>query len=487
LKFIFLLLILIPIQSFAWSHHNRLTQVAISGNTMDDIRNQKIVVTDFSNVVKNAAYILQDLKTLKTLKDNKGYLMYEDINDYNPSLSFNENIKINRNYIYQANYSGPSSYFLNLCGAKCQNVERVSYVSAPYIVNSPFEDKVGQTVTAGDILVKYVDEPDWGMDQLLFNSDQYPEIGKVCKNVNDPTTCENKYAKMGAADNKDPVPTQAFRHMYWQWDWDYHYFVQSIRLPMTHGPLGQAPARAGLFAALSKRAFEFTRSAEANPQKLNLDYWGYRFLANALHYLEDVSQPYHSTQTATKKFITMAFPGKDKAESRKTIYDNCGLNILGCAMFSLEVQHVLTYYHFAFEDYIARLLEKYFLNAADAPEAKEFIDTLSIPSIVDDRLAKSKEGIYIQTTNLALYAISQASQAGQSSLEFFPGIPSTYLQFDGNASKIYMDDKYWNSVFQKGQTNSKEKQDYFSVVHTMYSPMGSEVRAAIKAGAPNLN
>jgi hypothetical protein len=50
------------------------------------------------------------------------------------------------------------------------------------------------------------------------------------------------------------------------------------------------------FVELSKQAFE-----------KNDEYWGYRFLARALHYIEDLSQPYHNAPGSFFEMIGAAF------------------------------------------------------------------------------------------------------------------------------------------------------------------------------------
>jgi hypothetical protein len=57
------------------------------------------------------------------------------------------------------------------------------------------------------------------------------------------------------------------------------------------------------FVELSKQAFE-----------KNDEYWGYRFLARALHYIEDLSQPYHNAPGSFFEIIGAAF---NKDISRK--------------------------------------------------------------------------------------------------------------------------------------------------------------------------
>ncbi|HBN08326.1 MAG TPA: hypothetical protein DD435_06680 [Cyanobacteria bacterium UBA8530] len=106
------------------------------------------------------------------------------------------------------------------------------------------DKKVGERTTAREILIHYADEPDWGMDANLNLSSFQPIIGG----------------------------SRGYRHQY--------YFFGLLRL-------GQGPERAAYFYDMSKQAFAKGDS-----------YWGFRFFARCLHYLQDLGQPLH-TQPAT--------------------------------------------------------------------------------------------------------------------------------------------------------------------------------------------
>src|ERR1700728_2940387 len=178
--------LLLGTQAFAWSNHFRLTEIATS--SMSELQTKQVIVTDFSDVVKNQAYLLQDLKDLKKF--------CQDTDDYNSSLSFNENLKINKTYVFKT-------------------------------------PDLGQKKSVAAVLSQYSDEPDWGMDQLLFIKGQYPNIWK------------SEYSFMGGSDPNDPVPTQAFRHMYWE-PFKVGQPSATFKLP-TFKSMGQAPDRAAIF------------------------------------------------------------------------------------------------------------------------------------------------------------------------------------------------------------------------------------------------
>lgn len=123
----------------------------------------------------------------------------------------------------------------------------------------------GQTMTAKAILARYSVEPDWGFDQNLNASWQQKFMGGYTG-----------------------LSSQAYFHMY--------YPSFTVHLPVPGIEMGAAPARLELFAAAARRAFE-----RGDP------YWGFRFLACALHYIEDVAQPFHATQTSVH-FVSLGHP-----------------------------------------------------------------------------------------------------------------------------------------------------------------------------------
>jgi hypothetical protein len=127
---------------------------------------------------------------------------------------------------------------------------------------------IGPEKTAADILIHYVDEPDGAIDTGLNRS---PYIERVSES-------------MSYFQASDPQ-THAFRH----------YYVPSSWLPPIVSPKGIAPYRAALYAKLSEGAFH-----TGHP------YWGYRFLAWSMHYLQDVTQPWHTTFLPNLSFLRLS-------------------------------------------------------------------------------------------------------------------------------------------------------------------------------------
>ncbi len=116
-----------------------------------------------------------------------------------------------------------------------------------------------ETVEAGEILCTFADEPDWGMDQDLFSVEAYgygnPPFGS-------PTGKSSQAAFHMAFLHGPPV----------------------LRLLLPHLGTSFMAERVEAFIALSRLAFE-----------KDVKYWGWRFAAWAVHYLQDLTQPYHAS------------------------------------------------------------------------------------------------------------------------------------------------------------------------------------------------
>lgn len=106
-----------------------------------------------------------------------------------------------------------------------------------------YVDKLlGETTNAREIMIRYADEPDWGLDDGLSASPLQALTGG----------------------------SKGYRHQ------SYH---------MANGVLkvGEGPKRAKAYYELARVAFR-----KKDP------YWAFRFLARSVHYLEDMGQPYHT-------------------------------------------------------------------------------------------------------------------------------------------------------------------------------------------------
>jgi len=181
----------------------------------------------------------------------------------------------------------------------------------PEFVIKYVEGEIGGRTKASDILINYSDEPDWDFDTNL-------ELNKL-------------QALTGGS--------QGYRHMY------FSVFAGLLKA-------GDAPKRANHFFEMSKIAFG-----------KGDNYWGFRFAARAIHYLEDLSQPHH------------AYP--------------VPLDVLFKKFFNVKRLTILaTNAHYGYEDFNGYLFEHKkdeFYNLL--PEVK----TVKIDDVADNAIKLSKE------------------------------------------------------------------------------------------------
>lgn len=295
-------------------------------------------------------------------------------------------------------------------------------------------ESVGRAIPVADVLSKYSDEPDWGMDQGLFEADQYPELW------------DDAYSMMGGKEKG--TPSQAFRHMYWpEFSWTSPLATFKLPFGKLGQPMGQAPERARIFV-------EWSLKAKAAGE----DYWAARFLANAIHYLQDVGQPFHSTQTPTKKYLLMPFT---KEQGR------------GFKHFVLQITRVVSYYHFAFEDYLSSLM--------DSPEGRGLWDALARAAEPHPALefsAARENDVVRQVQEMALFSNQFASDVASACLEFFPEMTEPFASI--HPKEFLHSPAIWSEIEKRGSQDSAAKTVYFDVVQRTFGAVGVATRALVK-------
>jgi hypothetical protein len=292
----------------------------------------------------------------------------------------------------------------------------------------------GAAVSILEVLAVYSDEPDWGMDKEIFG--QYPEIWK------------DEYARMGG---KEGTPSQAFRHMYWP-EFSWRMPLRTLKSPVAKlfSPMGLAPERAALFVDLSRKA----RAAGHL-------YWSVRFVANALHYLEDVAQPFHAAQTPTKRFLLPPLLNRSHGN--------------GLENYVLQVQNIVSYYHYAFERYIARQMKAHYAGES-SPEGKALVETLA-GELSDPPAGQGAADIAGLVVAMAGRSASQSAKAGQASMDFFPPIQARFDSFD--PEQTVHSDGWWEETARNGKIDSAAKREYSAVVQETFSRLGSAIRTVV--------
>jgi hypothetical protein len=199
-----------------------------------------------------------------------------------------------------------------------EEIDRDEY--NPEFVIKYVEGEIGGKTKASNILINYSDEPDWDLDTNL-------ELNKL-------------QTLTGGS--------QGYRHMY------FSVFAGLLKAgdAPKRAKAGDAPKRANHFFEMSKTAFG-----------KGDNYWGFRFAARAIHYLEDVSQPYHT------------YPAP--------------LDVLFKKFFNVKKLTILvTNAHYGYEDFNGYLFEykkEEFYNLL--PEVK----TVKIDDVIDSTIKLSKE------------------------------------------------------------------------------------------------
>jgi len=134
--------------------------------------------------------------------------------------------------------------------------------------------------------------------------------------------------------------SQGYRHMF--------YPSERWKFPLLFLPMGKAPDRAEHFFNKAKEEFK-----KGNPSS------GWLYLSWSLHYIEDLSMPYHTCQTSFKFFMW-----KSPIEGTTNVTKN---------------------FHYAFEDFVYYLL----LNEIDGKIYLSLIDALSEPETLPFNDVKS--------------------------------------------------------------------------------------------------
>lgn len=134
-------------------------------------------------------------------------------------------------------------------------------------VNTPVQKiNAGEKLSPLEIITSYADEPDYGLDINLWSTDN-TWFGK-----------QYGFGKQLWGNPKVFFTSQTQFHMGFFHEPKYFYVLSPS---LNHF---YPEYRIHLYLSLSKFAFQTDHP-----------YWGYRFLSWALHYVQDLSQPYHST------------------------------------------------------------------------------------------------------------------------------------------------------------------------------------------------
>ncbi|GBF49989.1 hypothetical protein LPTSP4_15100 [Leptospira ryugenii] len=271
---IILLLLFAHNTLLAWNNHAGLTQIILTSYWKQGVPNQIPVESLEDFIIKERdslpavfAEIEETIaKDLPHYPKTPSHFLFqpESITQENAKQKFFHALRVNPNhqttaYIQKVNIRAETESPL---------LNRITILNdkGKLVLETFEETKDGQFVSPLDVLVTAVDEPDYDLDLYLF-SDNESEFGK-----------QYGFGEQSFGNPKYEYSSQAPFHMGF-----YH-----------------EPAIIFSLAGFLKRTYpeyriyQFTKLAEYAKKKGH-HYWAYRFAGWALHYLQDLSQPYHAS------------------------------------------------------------------------------------------------------------------------------------------------------------------------------------------------
>lgn len=196
------------------------------------------------------------------------------------------------------------------------------------LTNESFQPlPVGSSITPAEILVTAVDEPDYDLDMYLF-SDSDSSFGKVYG-----------FGEQPFGNPKYEFSSQAPFHM--------GFYHESSLIFTLAGFLKKTYPE--------YRIYQFTKLSE-HAFKTGHPYWGYRFAGWALHYIQDLTQPYHSSvlprvgagkQIGVQFLATVGFPGSkekmiDYISNRHTLIEEYQYYLIKELLFTKNKDHIVS-------------------------------------------------------------------------------------------------------------------------------------------------
>lgn len=271
-KFLLFAIFLTSNSLFAWSNHGLSTYVALRNTELQKAPKVKVEkLEDFLEAEKvNLSGHLQKIENrIKELG-----LQFTDVpQKFNPELkdaelkeSFLHSLRVNTRVHYglylQDIPSANTGSRPKIPAKQISLIEDISLARKHLLVLKDKEDVEPLLVVS-----TYVDEPDFGMDIGLFEDVENSPEGKLYG-----------FGKIPFGNPRLEYATQAPFHMAFFYELPTTYWAkQSIKRTFPDTRILQ-------YRELSAYAF-----------KTGHPYWGYRFAAWALHYIQDLSQPYHSS------------------------------------------------------------------------------------------------------------------------------------------------------------------------------------------------
>lgn len=426
-----------PLSLFAWSSHFVLTTAVLKQEK--DLWNPTIHPETLDNFLKKEKTGIQELlaQTEKWAQNSISYypplpknLEFGKETNIPIQLQFAHALRINPNLnfpLYLQFSTKPHRISGNPIERSKVMLNFLADATWMYIDSPPLEGITEkQLVSPAEIITTASDEPDYGMDLNLFE-DNHSTFGKLYHFGTEPFG------------NKDvSFATQAPFHM------GFYYESWIIYKLASFFKESYLTYRLHTYLELSKYAF-----------KTHHDYWGYRFLGWALHYAQDLTQPYHATVGPNISPI-------------KVVYLEI-LNKLGFPTPKQNTVILVTNRHYALEDY-----QYFWVRKLLAENAKDNI----ILKYAQDTSTDSKYPPYSDSYAQDVIAKEANARANDVDTLVRNAFPSLYVK-DTNYI-FYMTDPSIDLVTVVGKKRSENLEKLDQMIAEIMQSYGAHTRNIIK-------
>ena len=274
------LLAILPLSANAWTNHAYLTTPAIGG--------QPEYREEISAEPLDSFLLKENVKIGELLKAEEAWAV-SNVRAYPPAprtldfLSSKEaNLRVRFLKALRVNPDLELSLFVMRLPGSPASQNKTLPKSAVSVLSRDFQNNIyvqlepGEKVSALDVLSTASDEPDYGLDIGLWENNDTP-FGK-----------EYGFGKQPFGNPKLDYGTQAPFHM------GFYHESGIIYAAAASFKKTFPEQRAHLFHSLAKLALQ-----TGHP------YWGYRFAGWGLHYLQDLTMPYHASIMPGRSTLTM--------------------------------------------------------------------------------------------------------------------------------------------------------------------------------------
>lgn len=320
MRVIVLIMVLFTMNNLhAWGTHYLITRQIMQHDSVQDKVNEKVKAVEIETFIKDT----KD-KLPKVFDDYYAWLKQAEKKRFKPQ-TFNPDNPTLVEFLKAARLNPDTKFPLvnrlapgeKISGKQIPGFKVSKWLAWDKKFQS-FEIISGKNVTGASVLATFVDEPDWGLDHELWVYENYG-YG------------EQPYGEPKGESSKAPFHMQ---------------FLNENFLVRTFAPKfleGMVEERMELFGRLSKVAYE-------NGHK----YWAYRFAAWAMHYIQDMAQPYHSKTIPSAGFfyyLNYVFSFGIIGDSKKEI--------------ETKTTMLMKNRHFLYEDFVSVAMEEFYTKPND--------------------------------------------------------------------------------------------------------------------------